>query len=412
MRLINTDLTLVEFFGNKTPQYAILSHTWDGEEVTLQDWSSQTLLSKKSGYQKIVATCRQAKKDGYNYAWVDTNCIDKTSSAELTEAINSMFAWYTQAGICYAYLSDIPTFLPLSYAEDFCRSRWFTRGWTLQELIAPRDIVFYAADWSRIGTKSTLAREIASATGISIKYPSPQENAAVLASNDWVQDASSPVHEASIAERMSWLSRRQTTRLEDMAYCMLGLFGIHMPLVYGEGPRALMHLQEEILKYSDDHTLFCWSWAVDGSGGSMLSPRPHSFLEASKYVPERARTRPMPYGMTNAGLSIHLPLVHCWSSYIAVLNVQITGEDERIGIAMSGNLTTGRFARCHYPDVPVALCPSIRKIDMDLTAMFVPARSVGEQGSKPMSAANNIHCQAPVSFPGGTVATSHGPWKT
>ncbi|KAJ4326759.1 hypothetical protein N0V84_002880, partial [Fusarium piperis] len=257
MRLINAYTLAFEVFqGNKIPRYAILSHTWGEEEVTIQEWTDQTSLSNKSGFKKIVATCEQARRDGYDYAWVDTNCIDKSSSAELTEAINSMFAWYTEAGVCYAYLSDIPTFKPLSYAEEFRRSRWFKRGWTLQELLAPEEVVFYAADWSRIGTKASLVREIASASGISIKYLWPKPRTAAINQDDWANSVNSLVHEASVAERMSWLSRRETTRIEDMAYCMLGLFGIHMPLVYGEGPRAFLRLQEEILKSSDDHSLF------------------------------------------------------------------------------------------------------------------------------------------------------------
>ncbi|KAF4458650.1 P-loop containing nucleoside triphosphate hydrolase [Fusarium albosuccineum] len=330
--LAQSELTAFEeFHGSKLPKYAILSHTWGYDEVTIQEWSDPTSVSHKSGFKKIIATCQQAKMNDYSYAWVDTNCIDKSSSAELTEAINSMFAWYTQASVRYAYLSDIPTFKPLSYAEQFRQSRWFKRGWTLQELLAPEQVEFYAADWSLIGTKASLVREIASATGISIKYLCPKERSAGLIQNDWVQSLYTLVHEASVAERMSWLSRRETTRIEDMAYCMLGLFGIHMPLVYGEGPRAFMRLQEEILKSSDDHSLFCWSWATGETQGSLLSPRPHSFLEASRYEREQSKTRPLPYTMTNAGLSIRLPLIHCWSSYIAALNVQIAGDARHVG---------------------------------------------------------------------------------
>ncbi|KAF5011009.1 hypothetical protein FDECE_2879 [Fusarium decemcellulare] len=394
MRLINTHtLAFEEFHGSKLPKYAILSHTWGHDEVTIQEWSDPTSVSHKSGFKKIIATCQQAKMNDYSYAWVDTNCIDKSSSAELTEAINSMFTWYSQASVCYAYLSDIPTFKPLSYAEEFRRSRWFKRGWTLQELLAPEEVEFYATDWSLIGTKASLLRDIASATGISIKYLCPKQRTAGLIQNDWVQSLYTVVHEASVAERMSWLSRRETTRIEDMAYCMLGLFGIHMPLVYGEGPRAFMRLQEEILKSSDDHSLFCWSWATGEMQGSLLSPRPHSFLEASRYEREQSKTRPLPYAMTNAGLSIRLPLIRCWSSYIAALNVQIAGDGEQVGIAMSGDITTGRFTRRYYPDVPIPLCTGINKADLQLTDMFVPARHVGPW-TQPSPLVNYTRCQA------------------
>ncbi|KAF4415907.1 Vegetative incompatibility HET-E-1 [Fusarium acutatum] len=167
MRLINTRTrAFEEFYGSKVPKYAILSHTWGQEEVTFQDWADPTSVIQKWGFTKIIEACEQARNDGYSYIWVDTNCIDKSSSAELTEAINSMFTWYSKADICYAYLSDVSTFKPLSYAKEFRQSRWFKRGWTLQELLAPDCVVFYAADWSRIGTRSSLVCDIAEATGI------------------------------------------------------------------------------------------------------------------------------------------------------------------------------------------------------------------------------------------------------
>jgi hypothetical protein len=346
----------------------------------------------KSGFKKITAACEQAKKDGYSYLWVDTNCIDKSSSAELTEAINSMFAWYNQASICYAYLSDVKTFKSLLYFDEFRQSRWFKRGWTLLELLAPREVVFFAADWSRIGTKATLVREIASATGISIKYLCPEHMTVTIAQGDWVESLYTICHEASIAERMSWLSRRETTRIEDMAYCMLGIFGIHMPLIYGEGPRAFVRLQEEIIKSSDDHSIFCWSWPVDKYQRSLLSPRPHSFLEASRYQRQNSRTRPSPYTMTNAGLSIRLPLIPCWSSYIAALNVQIPGTGEQVGIAMTADPIGNLFSRGYYPDVPIPLYNGVNEADLESTDMFVLATHAGPARNQPPPLVNHAHC--------------------
>ncbi|KAF2029556.1 HET-domain-containing protein [Setomelanomma holmii] len=156
MRLINcSTLQLEEYFGDKVPRYAILSHTWGDEEVTFADFThDQAGARKKKGYGKISHTCRQALQDGLHYAWVDTCCIDKTSSAELSEAINSMFAWYAYSCVCYVYLADVA-------AADFHtkshRSRWVTRGWTLQELLAPSDLMFYDTIWHPLGTRQVLA---------------------------------------------------------------------------------------------------------------------------------------------------------------------------------------------------------------------------------------------------------------
>ncbi|KAF2254238.1 HET-domain-containing protein [Trematosphaeria pertusa] len=399
MRLINTTtLALEHFLGGRFPKYAILSHTWGTEEVTYQDWSNPSTASRLKGYEKIVSTCQQAKKDGFAYVWVDTNCIDKSSSAELAEAINSMFEWYTLAEVCYAYLADVETFKPLTHTREIRRSRWFRRGWTLQELLAPGRVVFYAADWSPLGTRATLARHVSAATGIAMRYLAPERGeVADDRIHSWVRNRYALVHDASVAERMTWLARRETSRVEDMAYCALGIFGIHMPLVYGEGIRAFSRLQEEILKVSDDHSLFCWSWAVGERQGSLLSPCPQGFREAARYVPLQAGTRPLPYTMTNVGLSIRLPLIRCWSSFIGALNVQIAGESQLVGISMSGNLTTGRFMRRHYPDVPIPICHGVEEVHAPLTDMFVPTRNTGRwEIPPPLSQDTHTHCRAGV----------------
>lgn len=231
------------------PPYAILSHTWDEEEVSYQDW--QTLpwpaLQEKKGFQKIEYCCQQAARDGLEWVWVDTCCIDQTSSAELTESINSMFRWYQDAAICYAYLADVAKNLRLSTIEKKLRtSRWFTRGWTLQELIAPAEVVFYSMDWHQVGTKSELAACISDITRIDQMY---------------LHGAN--VRQASIAQRMSWAANRETSRDEDVAYCLLGIFDVNLPLIYGEGAKAFQRLQEEIMKaYPEDHTLFAWGSVV------------------------------------------------------------------------------------------------------------------------------------------------------
>lgn len=319
MRLIHTHtFELLEFLGGNIPDYAILSHTWEDGEVTLQDWKDPETAGKKRGFFKIEMACEQARKDGTNFLWVDTNCIDKTSSAELSEAINSMFSWYRQATICYAYLVDVgprpyPSLTLPHYGEQLDNSRWFTRGWTLQELLAPSRMVFYSYDWSRIGTREELAQAISKTTRIDKAYIRGQG-----------------IQYASIAQKMSWISRRITTRVEDMAYCMLGIFDISMPLLYGEGSRAFTRLQEEIIRTSNDHTIFCWTWYDQVPSGwvSLLAPSPQAFRDSGQFISVESDTAgTLTFQMTNAGLSINLPIVQTWSYYLAILNARNTSPD-------------------------------------------------------------------------------------
>ncbi len=254
MRLLHTStLKLHEFFGDQIPSYAILSHTWGNEEVTLQELEKEE-SKNRDGYAKITGCCALARSTGWEWLWIDTCCIDKTSSAELSEAINSMYRWYRDSQVCYAYLTDC--FLPWGIISDvdFCKSRWFTRGWTLQELLAPGTVYFYDRDWREIGTKSSLTTQISCVTGISS------------------QDMTDP-QSASIAAKMSWASRRQTSRMEDMAYSLLGIFDLTMPLLYGEGHNAFKRLQYELIEArSDDESIFAWTHD---------SPRPSGILAQS-----------------------------------------------------------------------------------------------------------------------------------
>ncbi|XTI84190.1 HET-domain-containing protein [Cenococcum geophilum] len=214
MRLLrledNGEFSLVEFVGKDIPPYAILSHTWgaDGEEVTFKDLVDDAGKSK-AGYSKICFCGKQAADDGLQFFWVDTCCIDKLSYAELTEAINVMFRWYQDAARCYVYLSDV----------SFKRSRWFTRGWTLQELIAPTLVEFFSKEGKQLGNKQLLEQTLCEITGIAIQ-----------------------------ALRGSPLSY-----FKDEAYSLLGIFDIHMPLIYGEGRKnALNRLQKEMKESPKD----------------------------------------------------------------------------------------------------------------------------------------------------------------
>jgi hypothetical protein len=184
-----------------------------------------------------------ARAHGHSYIWIDTCCIDKTSSSELTEAINSMYAWYRDASVCYAFLADVPHDEDLDATDSlFRKSRWFKRGWTLQELIAPRVVLFLSAEWQFLGTKSSLAELISDVSGIDYM----------------ILHYLRPIESVSVAERMSWASDRETTRVEDEAYSLLGIFDVNMPTLYGEGLRAFLRLQEEILKRISDQSLLVW----------------------------------------------------------------------------------------------------------------------------------------------------------
>lgn len=245
MWLINAlTYKLEEFIGDDVPPYAILSHRWGkpGEEVSFVDMMHKARKLKK-GWGKIKLCCAQALRDkssagkALRYAWIDTCCIDKRSSAELSEAINSMYKWYQDAEICYAYLQDI------EHVDNLASSEWWSRGWTLQELLAPStDVMFYGSAWSLLGTRSQLRHRIASIAGI---HPEALKGG--------------PLDGFNVATKMSWSAPRRTTREEDRAYSLLGIFNVNMPLLYGEGSKAFRRLQEAILQTTNDLTIFAWS---------------------------------------------------------------------------------------------------------------------------------------------------------
>ncbi|KAI1812792.1 HET-domain-containing protein [Poronia punctata] len=319
MRLIDVNtLQLIEFFTN-IPPYAILSHTWGSEEVTFQDYlfavnpthhshshhhsshhqaQAQEIktIRTKTGFHKILNSCSRAKRDGISYLWCDTNCIDKRSSAELSEAINSMYAWYRDSVICYAYLADYTHNPKNSTVPDgsFDQSRWFTRGWTLQELLAPSKVVFYDSKWMDLGDRAVLAERISRVTRIHI---------GALKDRDTVP-------EYSIAQRMSWAADRQTTRPEDIAYSLLGIFKVNMSLLYGEGSTAFRRLQQKIMKVSDDHSILAWDASMEEKTHWMgaLALSPASFRSCGSIVRARDLYR-NPFSVTNLGISIKLEVM-------------------------------------------------------------------------------------------------------
>ncbi|KAH7120007.1 heterokaryon incompatibility protein-domain-containing protein, partial [Dendryphion nanum] len=263
MRLLHTTfMTLSEFIGDSTPEYAILSHTWGEEEVLFLDIINRK-GNGKAGYAKLEGCCKKARDDGFEWVWIDTCCINKDSSAELSEAINSMFLWYKSATVCYAYLADISTSeagLSDSEALRLTQSRWFSRGWTLQELIAPPLVEFYSQEWVDIGTKTSLWLLISQKTGI------PKD--VLLTGN---------LSDCNAAAKMSWAASRVTTRSEDMAYCLLGIFDINMPMLYGEGDKAFARLQREIIIQEIDYSIFVWSGLEHQNKMGVLASSPSNF---------------------------------------------------------------------------------------------------------------------------------------
>ncbi|KAI6154268.1 heterokaryon incompatibility protein-domain-containing protein [Pisolithus tinctorius] len=266
---------------SKSTSYAILSHRW-GTEVSYEemiglmemDDGKREKVRNRDGYKKIIKSCEKAMSDGHKFLWVDTCCINKQSSAELSEAINSMYQWYRDAQVCYAYLHDIdePAFPTEPDYGKFNSSNgwpeWFLRGWTLQELIAPKEVQFFNKGWMSIGDKRNLAQKLERITQIPDRV---LRGGLVSASS-------------SVAQIMSWAADRKTTRVEDRAYSLLGLFGVSMPMLYGEGERAFRRLQLEIIRESNDCSIFAWDpYARVPRYGSVLADDP-SYFRACRYI--------------------------------------------------------------------------------------------------------------------------------
>jgi hypothetical protein len=255
-----------------------------------------------------------------DWIWVDTCCINQSSSAELSESINSMFRWYGLAAVCYAYLSDVhvPHLHNKRNAMEFQSSGWFKRAWTLQELLAPKHVVFFSSYWQDLGTKVELSSLVSEVTRIDQEY--------LTSRRDNLPDRvtrPTTIKAASLAKRMSWAVGRQATRPEDIAYSLLGIFDVNMPLLYGEGKeKAFFRLQEEIMKDSDDHSLLVWATSSNEYAPPDLVPgresahsrhfafatSPEDFVNMGNIVPFVSQEGDLPYNTTNRGLQISLPV--------------------------------------------------------------------------------------------------------
>lgn len=302
MRLLHSKtLEFEEFFDSDIPKYAILSHRWEGKEMSFQEFQDDNKRAHP-GFAKIQSCCSIAQRRKLDWVWIDICCIDKKSSAELTEAINSMYRWYEKAVECYAYLNDFSLAGPDQVKDwkatrmSFQKSAWFTRGWTLQELLAPYTVIFFDRAWNSFGSKDSLAAEVSSITGIEVDHLTLARTRSV-----------------TVAQKMSWASKRKTSRIEDIAYCLLGIFDVNMPLLYGEGMKAFMRLQLEIIKRSNDESIFAWTAPFDAFDIGLLALTPLFFSNSQDIQHEPYESKfydiaeSRPYSMTNKGLELYLP---------------------------------------------------------------------------------------------------------
>lgn len=358
-----------EFFGNAIPPYAILSHTWGIDEVTFQDLSG-TDHRQKLGYAKIDGCCRQATRDGLHYCWVDTCCIDKSSSAELSEAINSMFSWYEASAMCYAFLEDVFSGQDAWETDSaFRASRWFTRGWTLQELLAPRTIQFYAHDWRPIHL-----------AGYPLWSPANTLLSEVTGIPETIFSRELLLSEVSAACKLSWAANRVTTRVEDSAYSLLGLLGVNMPLLYGEGNKAFVRLQEVVLSTSNDISVLAWGYNNGGRNAmnTELSPALARSVSDFRGFPQhrhRHVRRPPKVHTTISGHGIHIELpIICIDRrkkvFLGVVEESLEGYDDKEARAGIAIVLRQREEHNSHNFERARGSPAIRVYDSDLNRLF------------------------------------------
>ncbi|THU97108.1 HET-domain-containing protein [Dendrothele bispora CBS 962.96] len=354
MRLLNTKTFLLQEFYTDVPPYAILSHTWGKREVTFQDMQNTDAIKTRedlqAGWGKVKKACEHAQNYSFEWIWIDSCCINKESSAELSEALNSMYQYYEDAEVCYVYLSDVSGKEdPRDPSSTFRVSRWFKRGWTLQELLAPSHVIFLDKNWADLGTRQSLRDAISAIALIPVE---------VFEGKD--------IAEFSIAQRMSWAAFRETTRPEDQAYSLMGIFGVNMPPIYGEGgPKAFMRLQQEIIKISDDRSIFAWVAPIGQTElRGLLARSPYEFrasgdVSVSATVPDVQHSL---YSFGNNGLRIHLPLKAVPVSsdgsieYLAPLHCVSKRDNRHLSIYLIR--TEGeRYVRCHASKVVLSSAP-------------------------------------------------------
>ena len=385
-RMVERRTKVLEFHDDEATKYAILSHRWmDSTEVDYEemvdlakmDRQEQDEVRGRLSYKKIVDTCKQAKEDGYEWVWIDTCCIDKRSSAELSEAINSMYRWYKNSQVCYAYLHDFdgPSFPNRCFNQRCPTSNgwpeWFSRGWTLQEMIAPRNLQFFNKDWHPVGDKKKLAHTLNTITGV------PKH---ILV--DGLEG-----NRPCVAQIMSWAANRTTTRVEDRAYSLMGLLDVNMPMLYGEGKKAFHRLQLEIIRLFNDQSIFAWGFRSSSVRiGSILADDPSFFKDCTdmklmdhdefiKKFPELSSTNADHFDVfpiTNRGIriwvlfrryrdsnSIFKVYLPCWHNYGDLVSIDLVLWNSNYhrypnvwGAALEDSPAEFRRVYLRYQDIP------------------------------------------------------------
>ena len=332
MRFINTETLQLEYvpdseLGSDQNKYAILSHRWGAsasDEVSFADIEESRAFSNKRGFAKFKGFCDLASGLGYRYGWIDTCCINKGDAMEMNEAINSMYRWYQGSHLCIIYLADVPV-------SPLLKSVWFDRGWTLQELIAPKEAEFYDRDYRLIGLKRELLAPLSSKTGI------PED----------VLNHTTKPSACSVAQRMSWAAKRETTRVEDRAYSLLAIFDVHMPQIYGEREAAFLRLQRAIIQQSKDESIFAWPMSDKDNERTytgLLARSPSDFSGCNDVISNRGSTG---FSETNGELSIRLrTFPYCMETYGAILNCKRQFlPEESIAILLSRLAGEGEYVR-------------------------------------------------------------------
>ncbi|KAH8896349.1 hypothetical protein GQ53DRAFT_852500 [Thozetella sp. PMI_491] len=262
MKLLCTATLQLYTFRSAThiPPYAALSSCWKEGDVFWVDSMSDTSDPSDSDDEKVKTACSVAQGLGYSWLWAHTACVDKSSTEELSEAINSNFRWFQNCQVCIVYLDDV------NYVQEDLESQlrgcgWLQRCWTLQELIAPQSVEFYDSQWTPIGNKRLLLSLLSDITKVDV---------AALESSECLSDF-------SVGRKMSWAAHRQATLPEDVAYSLLGIFGVNMSIIYGEGPIAFLRLQDEILRATDDATILAWQSSGSPEYRGLFATSPSDF---------------------------------------------------------------------------------------------------------------------------------------